>query len=42
MMLLDCCLDIDWFDDTTFASCGADKLIQIMRVGIRDPLQTFV
>ncbi|KAL0951702.1 hypothetical protein HGRIS_008377 [Hohenbuehelia grisea] len=37
----DCCLDIDWIDDETFASCGADHLIHIMKVGMAGPIRTF-
>ncbi|KAH8110643.1 WD40 repeat-like protein [Phellopilus nigrolimitatus] len=37
----ECCLDVDWLDDDTFASCGADKCIHIMRIGIPNPLRTF-
>lgn len=36
----DCCLDVDWIDDETFVSCGADKLINIMRVGDIKPMKT--
>lgn len=31
-MILDCCLDVEWLDDSTFASCGADSNIHIMNV----------
>lgn len=27
-------------DDTTFASCGADRLVHIMRLGNPEPLRT--
>jgi len=36
-----CCLDIDWLNDTTFASCGADQLIHVMRVDADGPIKTF-
>lgn len=36
----DCCLDIDWIDDETFTSCGADKLVHIMKVGQPQPIRT--
>jgi hypothetical protein len=38
----DCCLDVDWLDDYTFASCGADSLIHIMQLGQKLPIKTFV
>ena len=38
---LDCCLDIDWLDDWTFASCGADNLIYVMQVDAPEPIKTF-
>ncbi|KAG5219946.1 F-box/WD repeat-containing protein [Salix suchowensis] len=36
----DCCLDIDWIDDETFTSCGADNLVYVMRVGQSQPIRT--
>ncbi|KAF8079015.1 WD40 repeat-like protein [Lyophyllum atratum] len=36
----DCCLDVDWLDDETFATCGADHIIFIMRVNEPQPLKT--
>ncbi|KAL4260438.1 F-box-like/WD repeat-containing protein Ebi-like protein [Pleurotus pulmonarius] len=36
----DCCLDIDWIDDETFTSCGADNLVHIMKVGQTQPIRT--
>ncbi|KIM88979.1 hypothetical protein PILCRDRAFT_813977 [Piloderma croceum F 1598] len=36
----DCCLDIDWLDDNTFASCGADSIIHIMKVDESKPIRT--
>lgn len=36
-----CCLDVDWLDDVTFATCGADKKINIMRVDYPVPIKTF-
>lgn len=38
---LECCLDVDWLDDNTFASCGTDKLVHIMQIGNPNPLRTF-
>ncbi|TDL28350.1 WD40 repeat-like protein [Rickenella mellea] len=37
----ECCLDVDWLDDSTFASCGADRLIHIMQLGNPSPIKTF-
>ena len=34
-------LDVDWKDDTTFASCSTDKTIQICRIGSDRPLHTY-
>jgi len=36
----DCCLDVDWLDDTTFASCSADMNIHIMKVNESKPIKT--
>jgi len=36
----DCCLDVDWLDDETFATCGADHVIYVMRVDEPHPLKT--
>ncbi|KIL71635.1 hypothetical protein M378DRAFT_64518 [Amanita muscaria Koide BX008] len=36
----DCCLDVDWLDDWTFASCGADNLIFIMQVTEEGSIKT--
>ncbi|KAI5122354.1 hypothetical protein M0805_004112 [Coniferiporia weirii] len=35
------CLDVEWLDDSIFASCGADKLIHIMQIENPNPLRTF-
>lgn len=37
----ECCLDVDWLTDDTFATCGADKMINIMTLGRNDPIKTF-
>lgn len=37
----DCCLDVDWLTDDTFASCGADKRIYIMKLGQKEPIKSF-
>lgn len=34
-------LDVDWKDDTTFASCSTDKTVNICKVGVSRPLKTF-
>ncbi|PFH52342.1 hypothetical protein AMATHDRAFT_57411 [Amanita thiersii Skay4041] len=36
----DCCLDVDWLNDDTFASCGADSLIYIMRIDCAEAIKT--
>ncbi|KAF8628214.1 hypothetical protein AX15_004002 [Amanita polypyramis BW_CC] len=37
----DCCLDVDWLDDWTFASCGADNQIYIMQIDGPEAVKTF-
>lgn len=34
-------LDVDWKDDTTFASCSTDKRVLICRVGVEKPLRIY-
>ena len=34
-------LDVDWKDDTTFASCSTDKTVHICQVGKPKPLKTY-
>ena len=34
-------LDVDWKDNTTFASCSTDKTVHICRVGMKRPLKTY-
>jgi transducin (beta)-like 1 len=34
-------LDVDWKDDITFASCSTDKTVNICRVGLPRPLNTY-
>lgn len=34
-------LDVDWKDDTTFASCSTDKRVLICRVGVEMPLKVY-
>ena len=36
----DCCLDVTWLDESMFASCGADSLIQIMHLNESKPIKT--
>ncbi|KAF8347055.1 WD40 repeat-like protein [Amanita rubescens] len=36
----DCCLDVAWLDDWTFASCGADSQIYIMQVDGGESIKT--
>ncbi|KAG6873839.1 hypothetical protein C0995_010451 [Termitomyces sp. Mi166 len=38
----DCCLDVDWLNEDTFATCGADRLIHLMRVNESVPFKTLV
>jgi hypothetical protein len=40
--LKECCLDVEWLDTNTFASCSMDKLIHLCQVGKSSPLVTFV
>ena len=35
------CLDVDWRDDTSFASCSTDRNICVCKVGSRQPVVTF-
>ncbi|CAO3646970.1 unnamed protein product [Cunninghamella blakesleeana] len=35
-------LDVDWMDNTTFASCSNDKTIYVCRVGEEEPLKKWV
>jgi WD40 repeat protein len=35
-------LDVDWKDDTTFASCSTDKTVHICRVGLPRPLKKYI
>ncbi|KAI9299369.1 WD40-repeat-containing domain protein, partial [Cunninghamella echinulata] len=35
-------LDVDWMDNTTFASCSNDKTIYVCRVGLTEPLKKWV
>ncbi|KAH7914745.1 WD40-repeat-containing domain protein [Hygrophoropsis aurantiaca] len=35
-----CCLDVDWLDESTFASCGADRLVHIVSLNGTQPIQT--
>ncbi|EAU92286.2 RCC1 domain-containing protein [Coprinopsis cinerea okayama7 len=35
----DCCLDIEWLSDDTFASAGADKRINIIKIHQAEPIK---
>eukprot|EP01119_Soliformovum_irregulare_P005179 TRINITY_DN1665_c0_g4_i2.p1 TRINITY_DN1665_c0_g4~~TRINITY_DN1665_c0_g4_i2.p1 ORF type:complete len:474 (-),score=80.30 TRINITY_DN1665_c0_g4_i2:65-1486(-) len=35
-------LDVDWRDDTSFASCSTDKTIYVCQLGKQKPIATFV
>lgn len=35
-----CCLDVEWLSDSTFASCGADKVIRIVPMTATGPSHT--
>ncbi|KAJ8596276.1 WD40 repeat-like protein [Rhizopogon salebrosus TDB-379] len=35
-----CCLDVEWLDDSTFASCGADKVVHVVSLTATGPLHT--
>ena len=37
---IDCCLDVEWLSEDTFASAGADMRIFIMQVDKDDPIKT--
>ena len=37
---IDCCLDVEWLSEDTFASAGADTRIFIMQVDKDDPIKT--
>jgi transducin (beta)-like 1 len=34
-------LDVDWRDDSTFATCSSDKFIHVCEVGAQKPVKTF-
>lgn len=34
-------LDVDWKDDSTFASCSTDKVIHVCQIGRNAPIKTF-
>ncbi|KAN0100425.1 WD40-repeat-containing domain protein [Tylopilus felleus] len=35
-----CCLDVDWIDDSTFASGGSDRVVHIVSLNGMKPIQT--
>jgi len=34
-------LDVDWQNNTSFASCSTDKIIHICRIGVEKPVKSF-
>lgn len=38
---VDCCLDVEWLSEDTFASAGADMRIFVMQINKNDPIKTF-
>lgn len=40
LVCVDPCLDAEWISDEIFASCGADGLIKIMKLGSPKPIRT--
>ena len=34
-------LDVDWQNNTSFASCSTDKIIHICRIGVDKPVKSF-
>lgn len=40
-LLADCCLDVEWLNEDTFASAGADMKIFLMRVDENDAIKVF-
>jgi WD40 repeat protein len=34
-------LDVDWRNNTTFATCSTDKVIYVCRLGEQRPIKTF-
>ncbi|KAF5368495.1 hypothetical protein D9758_002147 [Tetrapyrgos nigripes] len=37
----DCCLDVDWINDTMFASCAADRIVHILSIDQENPIKSF-
>ncbi|KAF9245902.1 WD40 repeat-like protein [Melanogaster broomeanus] len=35
-----CCLDVDWLDDSTFASAGSDRVVHIVSLNGTKPIRT--
>jgi transducin (beta)-like 1 len=35
-------MDLDWLDNSTFASCSSDKSIYVYKVGSSKPIKTFL
>lgn len=38
---IDCCLDVEWMDATTFATAGADGNIYVMKTDNPEPIKKF-
>ena len=34
-------LDVDWQNNTSFASCSTDKIIHVCRIGVEKPVKSF-
>lgn len=34
-------LDVDWQNNSSFASCSTDKIIHICRIGVDKPIKSF-
>lgn len=41
LLSLDCCLDVVWLSEETFASCGADGTINIQKTNTTTPIKTY-
>ena len=34
-------MDVDWQNNSSFASCSMDKIIHICRIGVEKPIKSF-
>ena len=34
-------LDVDWQNNTSFASCSTDKIIHVCKIGVEKPVKSF-